>query len=282
MTCITKRNLVIGSVAAAAVMVGATPAEAAIVHDGAIYTERVDRASEPTHKEILEHLYGGTFVSAGDHGLDFTNGLIYVKRIADDRETNTKTAIGQTNGDLTQYTDQFWQDQFSTVHARARFANYGQAFGYVPTDNNDDYVELFSAYHDREYKMPQSAIMDDLNGESFVWARSGDNGVWTSNPQQNRDEQDHLITYKVVVLNPRNEPVENGLLQDLLDYKTFLLFWEDQSFKDLNVNWYDIGDWDYNDLVVEVRAQYNEVPEPSAALAGMGLLAMLGMRRRRA
>lgn len=281
MSCFSKPVYIIGSVAAAAVMMGTAPAQAAIVHDGAIYTERNDREGEPTHKEILEHLYGGTFVSAGDHGLDFTNGVIYVKRIADDRDTPAQTAIGQTNGDLTQYTDRFWQDQFSTVYARARFADYGQAFGYVPTDDNDDYVQLFSAYHDRQYNMPQSATMDDLNGDTFVWARSGDNGVWSSNPAQNRDGLDHLITYKVVVLEARNGGSVDGQLQDLLDFKTFLLFWEDQSDRD-NVNWYDIGDWDFNDLVVEVRAQYNEIPEPGAALAGMGLLAMLGMRRRHA
>lgn len=279
-------GLIIGCTAAVAVGGFANAAQAAIAYEGAYYTQRVDRADEPTHQQILEHLYGGTFESAGGHGLDFTNGVIYVKRIADDRDSVIQTAIGQTNGDLQQYTDRVWQDQFSTVHARARFASYGQAFGYVPYTNGLGYNELFSAFYNHEYDMTQSANMPDLEGASFLWARSGENGVWTSDPEQNRDGQDHLITYKVIpVQQPRavSLSTENSdLLRDLDEFKTFLLFWEDQTYQGGNLHDYDVGDWDFNDLVVEVRAQYNEIPEPGTALASVGLLAMLGMRRRRA
>lgn len=276
---------VVSTFAASVLLAGFSPtAQGAIVDGDAIYTEHRERVSEPTHGEILEHLYGGTFVATGGHGLDFTNGVIYVQRIADDRATPDQTAIGQTNGDLFQYTDRVWQDQFSTVQARARFANYGQAFGYVPFNNGLGYEELFSAYHDSEYDMPQSAAVPDLEGATFLWARNGDNGVWTSHPDQNRDGLDHLITYKVIPADPvRTDSTDDqALIQDLLEWKTFLLFWEDQTFKGDNVHDYDSGDWDYNDLVVEVRAQYNEIPEPGTALAGAGLLAMLGLRRRRA
>ena len=118
------------------------------------------------------------------------------------------------------------------------------------------------------------ATVPDLQGATFRWARGGENGVWNSDPAQNRDGLDHLITYKVINLQdvPRVAAEE--------DFRSFMLFWEDQSDTD-NVNWYDVGDWDFNDLVVEVRAQYNEVPEPSAIAGALGGLAMLGLRRRR-
>lgn len=279
-------GVILGCAAVVAMGDFAHAAQAVIEYEGAYYTQRVDRADEPTHKQILEHLYGGTFESAGGHGLDFTNGLIYVKRIADDRDVVVQTAIGQTNGDLYQYTDRVWQDQFSTVHARARFASYGQAFGYVPYDNGLGYNELFRAFYNHEYDMTQSANMPDLNGASFLWARHGENGIWTSEPEQNRDGKDHLITYKVVPVEqprPVSFSTENDeLINHLEVFKTFLLFWEDQTNQGGNLHNYDVGDWDFNDLVVEVRAQYNEIPEPGTALAGVGLLAMLGMRRRRA
>lgn len=272
-----------GSMVLAAGVLGlasvATAAPAPIVYGNAIYTARNDtpRPGELSHAQILEHLYGGTFTPTGAHGLDFTNGEILIKRIADDiQEVMNVTAIGQTQGVTEYYTDQFWQDQFLTVEAQARFATYTQNFGLIPQEVGGDYVQLLNTMDWKwGFGADEQAVVPDLNGATFRWARGGENGVWNSDPSQNRDGLDHLITYKVVYLNDTDVR-----LTAAQEFKTFLLFWEDQSDTD-NVHPIDIGDWDFNDLVVEVRAQYNSIPEPASLGVIAGGMALLGLRRRR-
>lgn len=255
----------------------ATAAPAPIIFGDAIYTDRSTetRTGEKSHAEILEHIYGGTFVGTGVHGLDFTNGEVYIQRIADDRiDTPQPTAIGETNG-IGLYSDQFWEDQFSTVEAHGRFGEYWQYFGLFPQAQGGEYHELFQLVPwDYGFDVHGEATVPDLQGSTFRWARGGQNGLWNSDPAQNRDGLDHLITYKVISLQDQPRVMAEE------EFKTFLLFWEDQSDTD-NMRWYDVGDWDYNDLVVEVRAQYNVIPEPTSLAGVVGGLALLGWRRRR-
>ncbi len=265
----------------------------------AVFTGRnfVDtaRPGEKTHKEIFDLLYGGDFQAVG---LDYTNGEYYMQRIPDDLLIGDQVSIGLAATSLFEYTDQTWFDNFSSVEAHYRFAGYQQSFGYtLATQDNgngpqllpavagdipaEDYEKLFDvtwqSYGDNYEPIGVHASMPDLGGAAFHWARGRDNGIFTSNPSLNRDGMDHVITYKVIPLTQGPELM--GVAEEQV--RSFLLFWEDQTVDD-NVHWYDKGDWDYNDLVVEVRAQYNNgVPEPSAlALAGIGAVGLLRRRRR--
>lgn len=307
------------SVAAQAALASPTPIPTDTVIGDAIFTGRnfVDtpRDGEKTHKQILDLLYGGDFTPVG---LDFTNGTYYIQRIPDALAPSAGVSaarIGEASISSTpsiyDYADQEWYGNFSNVTARYRFADYEQSFGYSLTGSglidDPDYNKLLDItwqnYGPGYSPLNEVAVMPNLDGEVFNWVRGRDNGLFSSDPSRNRDGLDHLITYKVILLDQGPKKVAFSMASSITDgegggnakevpisevppptgeEKTFLLFWEDQM-EDGNVHWYDDGDWDYNDLVVEIRGIYNshEVPEPSSlALAGLGGLALLRRRRR--
>ncbi len=281
-----------GSAAFAAPVAPGTQPDAS-TYGNAVFTGRnfVDtaRTGEKTHGEILNLLYGGNFVHTGPTGLDYTNGDFYIQRIPDRLTVGQQVEIGQAASSLYEYTDQVWSDRFERIEAHYRFAGYEQDFGYI-TENQPaiasisssaDYHKLLEVtwqhYGPNYEPIGITATMPDLEGADFYWGRNRINGLFSSKEDQNRDGLDHLLTYKVIPLTETFfDEGEEGPI-DLT--RNFLLFWEDQTQND-NVHSYDIGDWDYNDLVVEVQAQYNTVPEPAAlSLIGLGGLALLRRRR---
>ena len=99
------------------------------------------------------------------------------------------------------------------------------------------------------------------DGSFFRPAIQGSGYTWSSLISDNPDLVDHLVAYKITGLDPTDEA--NGIF-------TYLL-----GFEDLTQ-----GDFDYNDLVVQLDfSAVRSVPEPSTlALVGAGL-AVFGFAR---
>ncbi len=88
---------------------------------------------------------------------------------------------------------------------------------------------------------------------SYSFVRTGDGGNWSSDVCQNSDGADHLVTYL--------------LTGKCVKQPTYVMFFEDGRK--------GCGDFDFNDLAVEVKAGCGTatVPLPAAAWSGLATLA---------
>jgi hypothetical protein len=192
-------------------------------------------------------IYGGTFVLDGN-GVDYSNGSVNALRTFDTNGGDEMIHI--VLGDPTNI-DQIWTDGTAMVTAEAKYADFGQSFGWNQGGTTGSgYTELLT-----DADVGGTAVDIMIDGD-FLWAINPSSGdTWWSRNSQNSDYVDHMLTYKIEGL-PGGETV-------------WLLFWEDLPFS--------TTDADFNDFVVEIRA----IPEPgSAFLLGAGLLALAAWRRR--
>ncbi|MBX2853019.1 MAG: PEP-CTERM sorting domain-containing protein [Phycisphaeraceae bacterium] len=157
--------------------------------------------------------------------------------------------------------DQSYDFASWSVLAQAVWAGASQSFGTV-----EDGV-LFIVGGD-ESSVSGSAFDPD-GGQGIVFKRFGSEYQTLeihTDPAQNPNGQDHVVTYTYTV-DDVDGPVTS-----------YLLF-----FEDLNET-SPLADWDYNDLVVELRGtpleQDTLTPEPgSLVLMGAGVLVLLRRRR---
>jgi hypothetical protein len=220
---------------------------------------------EDSHQQILSRIYGGTFSSTPERGVDFTNGSTTAFRIDDRVDAGLWGAPGDptemsgpTGGE--DETDQTWQANFIFATAEAKFASYAQNFGYFNGTTGGSYTQLF-ALSGSQYDVSGEADLSSLAGRILRWGRGGQNRIVSSKITDNADNEDHMVTYQIMANPTRGEASLR-----------WLVFWEDilrgEPFED----------FDFNDLVVEITA--NAIPEPAFATA-CGLLCLLALRRRR-
>jgi hypothetical protein len=216
--------------------------------------------NEQSHQQIFNRLYGGNFVAGPEGSFSFTNGSIYAERIEDQlfgTESDEPLDMASTGGDGT---DQFWNANFTFASAEAKFAAYEQTFGHRVGTEGGTFQQLFEL-EGSGYNVNGDANLNLISGQTIRWARGGQGRNFSSREADNSDNYDHMVTYQILDA-PDGAPAD-----DL----TWLVFWEDKYL-------HEPSDLDYNDLVVEIKA--NVIPEP----AGLSLLAIgvLGLSRRRA
>lgn len=118
--------------------------------------------------DVFAGLYGASFTQSG---LDFTNGQVTARRVADDQ-------------------DQFWTGTFSTKIV-ARFSGFSQSLGALSKGKYQDLLEASGIGFD------QAGEEKTVTLDNGVWVRFGDSGTHASAPEYNEDGRDHLITYHI-------------------------------------------------------------------------------------
>ena len=155
--------------------------------------------------DLLNNIYGAGF-SGGQNLSSYTNtnNGITATRVDDALSDgslglNLNVVTGVPGAGAT---DQWWDDGFTSLYAEAKFAGYGQEFGY---DEGDGPVPLFTV-SGSGYGVTGSGFVD-LTGETWEWLRIGAvEGPWSSVEANNSDERDHMITYLITGLST-NETV---------------------------------------------------------------------------
>lgn len=201
--------------------------------------------SEPSHQQILENLYGGSFTRSGD---DFSNGQVDVQRLGDDG-----AGAGR---------EQIFQPEFVSARAVASFARNSKTFGTV--DESGRFQALLSTHRNAA----ESAGPVDLRGAGLsntLLALQSGGSTFTSDRTLNPNGADQLVSYTVKTRNGANTASSSP--------DGFLLFWEDSAS--------DASDYDYNDLVVQVNAADPGsanvlIPLPAAAWSGLMLMGAVG------
>jgi hypothetical protein len=168
------------------------------------------------------------------------------------------TSYGSSN-DLPQVSDSLdnlWTETNGKVRVEVRYAGYGQELGYF---YNGSYTPLINAISNAIYNYTIVDI-NVPNGGPFSWVdravdeTTKDTWTWYSNDLLNSDHMDHFIAFTTP------------------NAGEYILAFEDWPG--------DLGDKDYNDLIVKVT-QVAPVPEPSTLLlVGAGIIGVCLTRKR--
>jgi hypothetical protein len=162
--------------------------------------------------------------------------------------------------------DQLWNSTTAgNAYAEAKFASWPQTFGYI------DSALVFHALmgpvtgSNYLYGSPSasfSAILGTFQLADQAKKNATTTYTWGSLPSYNTDGLDHMRTYRIT----GNASKPANVIGD------YVIGWEDTLGG---------GDKDYQDFVVQIHG-LAPVPEPtSMLLLGMGILGLLGIKRRK-
>ena len=157
--------------------------------------------------------------------------------------------------------DELWRCLNGHATAEARFAAYTQDFGFLPDVIGGDFQSLFNVTTTGYLDSSLSAVFTTTQcGTIFRFADKPSSNplctyLWSSQVNDNSDGMDHMQTYVITGGTSAGN---------------YAIAWEDLP---------DLGDADYQDLVVEVSG-VQPVPEPATVLLlGLGALALRKKRR---
>jgi len=251
-----SRFFLAAGVAATAAMASAAPVDFSVVNRAA--------SGELGHRAALSQIYsghgdfsaseivfGGTnFKSALRTRVvsEFTSadGTITARRVID-RDGLGLLNIGSGVGTAD---DQNWMDGTVRFRAEVKQASDNSVFGFIDDANGSIATVIGNTG-------AIGVISPEFNmSTNFRWfLRNRSQKVTYTSSEADNDGSDHLITYEIIGL----------------DVRTFLLFWEDRG----------IGDFDYNDSVIQLRLVSRpptSIPLPSAAAKARAMAAVRILR----
>jgi len=165
--------------------------------------------------------------------------------------------------------DQVWYNPNGHARAEAKYAGYTQNFGYINGDTNT-FTALFNVTANGYLNGDPNAPMTHyFTGYYFRFADDPSGSpLWSSLQSENSGgNNDHMVTWKIIGNVGKPAYADNVI-------GNYVIAWEDLN----------LGDADYNDLVVEVHGVSPTTPTPEPAtlsLLGLGLLGLFGFRKRK-